>query len=137
MNASICLFQLFRKIKIAGSYEDKALLALRKLRHRLSFVSLHPFLEAMVWSESLISIIFLKPNRFWLQKKWGKKYRLTSERNVRKNAHNNKIIINTIYMKPCFPIIKKKFSENCNVNAPQKRKISDMLEQIGAQRLWC
>ena len=36
-------------------------------------------------------------------------------------------------MKPCFPIIKKKFSENCNVNAPQKRKISDMLEQIGTQ----
>ena len=39
--------------------------------------------------------------------KWWKKYRLTSERNFRKNAQNNKIIINTIYMKPCFPIIKK------------------------------
>ena len=63
------------------------------------------------------------------------KYRLTSERNVGKNAQNDKIIINTIYMKPCFPIIKKKLSENCNVNAPQERKTSDMLEQIGAQRL--
>ena len=57
------------------------------------------------------------------------------EKNVRKNAQNNKIIINTIYMKPCFPITKKKLSENCNVNAPQERKTSDMLEQIGAQRL--
>ena len=28
LNASICLFQLFRKIKIAGSDEDKPLLAL-------------------------------------------------------------------------------------------------------------
>ena len=56
---------------------------------------------------------------------------MTSERNVRKNAQNNKIIINTIYMKPCFPIIKK------NCKCPQERKISDMLEQIGAQWLWC
>ena len=103
MNASICLFQLFRKIKIAGSYEDKSLLALRKLRRRLSFVSLHPFSETMLRSESLICRIFL---RFWFQKNTGK-YRLTSERNVRKNAKNNKIIINTIYMKPRFPIIKK------------------------------
>ena len=63
------------------------------------------------------------------------KLQMTSERNVRKNAQNNKIIINTIYIKPCFPIIKKKLSENCNVNAPQERKTSDMLEQIGAQRL--
>ena len=39
-------------------------------------------------------------------------------------------------MKPCFPIMKKKLSENCNVNAPQERKTSDM-EQIGSQRLWC
>ena len=38
-------------------------------------------------------------------------------------------------MKSCFPIIKKKLSENCNVNTPQERKISDMLEQTGAQRL--
>ena len=60
---------------------------------------------------------------------------MTSERNVRKNAQNNKIIINAIYMKPCFPIIKNKLSESCNVNAPQERKTSDMLEQIGAQRL--
>ena len=72
---------LGRKIKIAGSYEDKPLLALRKLRHRLSFVSLHPYLEAMLWSESWISRIFLKPNRFWLQK-MREKYSLTSERNV-------------------------------------------------------
>ena len=63
------------------------------------------------------------------------KIQMTSERNVRKNAQNNKIIINTIYMKPCFPITKKKLSENCNVNAPQERKTSDMLEQIGVQRL--
>ena len=42
---------------------------------------------------------------------------MTSERNVRKNAQNDKIIINTIYMKPDFPIIKK-LPENCNVNAP-------------------
>ena len=41
LNASICLFQLFGKIKIAGSYEDKLLRALRKLRRRLSFVSIH------------------------------------------------------------------------------------------------
>ena len=40
LNASICLFQPFRKIKIAGSYEDKPSLALQKLRRRLSFVSL-------------------------------------------------------------------------------------------------
>ena len=32
-----------------------------------------------------------------------------SERNVRENAQNDKIIINTIYMKPYFPIIKKFF----------------------------
>ena len=66
------LFQLFRKIKIAGSYEDKPLLALQKLRRRLSFVSLRPFLETILWSESLISRIFKKPNRFWSQKIEGK-----------------------------------------------------------------
>ena len=38
-------------------------------------------------------------------------------------------------MKACFPIIKKKLSENCNVNTPQESKTSDMLEQIRAQRL--
>ena len=38
-----------------------------------------------------------------------------SEGNVRKNAQNDKIIINTICMKPDFPIIKKNYS---NVNAP-------------------
>ena len=32
---------------------------------------------------------------------------MTSEGNVRKNAQNDKIIINIIYMKPDFPIIKK------------------------------
>ena len=34
---------------------------------------------------------------------------MTSEvmKNVRKNAQNDKIIINTIYMNPDFPIIKK------------------------------
>ena len=37
-----------------------------------------------------------------------KKYcRLTSEGNGRKNAQNDKTIINTIYMKPDFPTIKK------------------------------
>ena len=33
-----------------------------------------------------------------------KKNRLTSEGDVRKNAQNDKIIINTIQMKPDFPI---------------------------------
>ena len=32
---------------------------------------------------------------------------MTSEGNVRKNAQNDKTIINTIYMKPDFLIIKK------------------------------
>ena len=32
---------------------------------------------------------------------------MTSEGNVRKNAQNDKTIINTIYMKPDFPTIKK------------------------------
>ena len=32
---------------------------------------------------------------------------MTSEGNLRKNAQNDKIIINTIYMKPDVPIIKK------------------------------
>ena len=32
---------------------------------------------------------------------------MTSEGNVRKNAQNDKIIINTIYMKADFPIFKK------------------------------
>ena len=32
---------------------------------------------------------------------------MTSEGNVRKNAQNDKVIINTIYMKLDFPIIKK------------------------------
>ena len=42
---------------------------------------------------------------------------MTSEGNGRKNAQNDKMIINTIYTKPDFPIIKK-MSEKCNVNAP-------------------
>ena len=72
LNAIICLFQPFGKISVAGSYEDKPSLALRKLRHRLFFVSLSSFLETMLLSESLISRIFLKPNRFWFQKNDGK-----------------------------------------------------------------
>ena len=36
-----------------------------------------------------------------------KKYRLTSEGNGRNHVQNDKTIINTIYMKPDFPIIKK------------------------------
>ena len=32
---------------------------------------------------------------------------MTSEGNVRKNAQNHKVIINTIYTKPDFPIIEK------------------------------
>ena len=52
---------------------------------------------------------------------------MTSERNVRKNAQNDKIIINTIYMKPCFPIIKK-LSENCNVNAPLQFLLADYID---------
>ena len=36
-----------------------------------------------------------------------KKYRLFSERNGRNNAENDETIINTIYMKPGFPIIEK------------------------------
>ena len=43
LNASIYLFQPFGKIKIVGSYEDKPSLALRKLRRRLSSVSVSPF----------------------------------------------------------------------------------------------
>ena len=35
------------------------------------FVS-HPFLETMLLSESLISRIFLKRNRFWFQNNVGK-----------------------------------------------------------------
>ena len=65
------------------------------------------FLETMVLSESLISRIFLKPNRFWFQKNDGKSYRLTSEGNVRQNTQNDKRIINTIYLKPDIPLIKK------------------------------
>ena len=42
---------------------------------------------------------------------------MTSEENVRGNTQNDKIIINPIYMKPDFQIIKN-MSENCNVNAP-------------------
>ena len=35
------------------------------------------------------------------------KYRLMSKGNGRKTAQNDKTIINTIYMKPDFPMIKK------------------------------
>ena len=42
---------------------------------------------------------------------------MTSERNARKNAQNDKIIINTIYMTLCFPMIKN-IARNCHVNAP-------------------
>ena len=52
---------------------------------------------------------------------------MTSERNVRENAQNDKKIINTIYMKPCFPIIKK-LSENCNVNAPLQFLLADYID---------
>ena len=52
---------------------------------------------------------------------------MTSERNVRKNAQNDKKIINTVYMKPCFPIIKK-LSENCNVNAPLQFLLADYID---------
>ena len=37
--------------------------------------------------------------------------------NGRETAQNDKAIINTIYMKPDFPIIQT-LSENCNVNVP-------------------
>ena len=40
-------------------------------------------------------------------KKWWEKYRLTSEGNDTKIAQNDKTIINTIYMKLDFRIIKK------------------------------
>ena len=63
MNASICLFQPFRKIRIAGSYEYKPSLAL---------FLFHPYLETMLLSEGLISRIFLKPNWLWFQKNDGK-----------------------------------------------------------------
>ena len=43
LNASICLFQPFGEIKIAGRYEDKPSLALRKLRPRRFFVSFSSF----------------------------------------------------------------------------------------------
>ena len=38
-----------------------------------------------------------------------------------------KKIINTIYMKPCFPVIKK-LSENCNVNAPLQFLLADYID---------
>ena len=61
------------------------------------------FIKTMLLSKSLIS-------RIWsilVSKKIWKKYRLTSEGNARKNAQNYKAIINTIYIKPDFPRIKK------------------------------
>ena len=71
----------------------------------------------MFLSISFISRIFLKRNRFWFRNKMMQKYRLTSERNGRKDARYNKTIINTIYVKPDFSVIKK-MSENCNVSVP-------------------
>ena len=55
LNASICVFQPIGKIKIAGSYEDKPSLALRKLRRQLSFVSLSSLLRnnAFIWKFDL------------------------------------------------------------------------------------
>ena len=52
-------------------------------------------------SKSLISIDFLKSNRICFQKK--KKIKMTLEENGRKNAQNDKSLINTIYMKLDFP----------------------------------
>ena len=55
LNASICLFQPFGKIKIAGSYEHKPSFALQKLRRQLSFVSLSFFFRnnAFIWKFDL------------------------------------------------------------------------------------
>ena len=78
------------------------------------------FLGIMLLSESSISRIFLKPNRFWLWKKWWIKYRLTSERNVMKNAQNDKIIIIRPFTWNQIFLYLKKLLENCNVNADMK-----------------
>ena len=100
-----------------------------------------PFLKTMLLSESLISRIFLKPNRFWFQKNDGKnidwsqkeilgKMQPRPQSNFKKlglffafffskkmrwgrgwgkmrKMKKKKKIINTIYVKPCFHIIKK------------------------------
>ena len=65
--------------------------------------------DSKCYFQCWISRIFLKPNQFWFQKNDRKKVdcRLTSEGNGRKNAQNDKTIINTIYMKPDFPKITK------------------------------
>ena len=42
---------------------------------------------------------------------------MMSQGNGRKTPQNDEIIINTIYIKPDFPIIKK-MPENYNVNVP-------------------
>ena len=42
------------------------------MRRRLYLFLFHPFLETMILSKSLISRIFLKPNRLWFQKNDGK-----------------------------------------------------------------
>ena len=60
LNASICLFQPFGKIEIAGCYEDTPSFDLLKLRRRLSLFCFHPFLETMLLPESLISILVPK-----------------------------------------------------------------------------
>ena len=64
--------------------------------------------QPYIWSKNLCPNSDSKTMLyFWFQKNGIKKYRLTSEGNGRKNAHNYKTIINTIYMKPDFPEIKK------------------------------
>ena len=80
------------------------------------FLFIYLFLETMLLSKILISRSFLKPDRFWFQKKWWKKYTLTTAENGKKSAQIDKTIITlTFYMKPDFPRIKK-WSGNCNVN---------------------
>ena len=55
LNAIICFFQPFGKIKIAGSYENKPSFALQKLRRQLSFISLSLFFRnnAFTWKFDL------------------------------------------------------------------------------------
>ena len=114
LKANICLFQPFGR--------SKWLQVIKTNHHSLYenwdigflLFLFHPFLETMLLPESLISRIFLKPNRFWFQKNDGRKQRLTSEGNARENTQNDKIIINTIYMKPDFPIIKKNVRKSNN-----------------------
>ena len=89
----LSIFCLFLRIKFLFNWDVA-----------FPLVLLHPLLETMLLSKSMISRIFWNLIDFGF-KKMMKKYRLTSEGNGGNHAH--KTIINTIYMKPDIRIIKK------------------------------